>query len=1424
LKNLKFMYQKKFIPKILVFLLIINSFMFTDALLNQAYASPSISEMNITTTDNEVSVYGTGDGNGNVLAEKPFRYTIGSSQSEWVRDSSNITINETLTSETLSNTRVVNNNLVLTTSGGGVGFLNGYFYRSTITVDHSKISSDLTNFPLTVCLNSSNFDFDKAKADGSDIRFTDKNLNSLKFEREEHSAANVKAVYNVLVPAISNTVDTEIYMWYGNPNAYNTSIEAWQDKSGKQFVYNGNVKLQYNATHSRRVATFDGSGDYFSLTDPTNFIFGTGDFCIEFQYMTNVIDTEQMLYDSRPVGIHGLYVSIGKNTSNKITFYHSGAVKISSTTSIAPGTLYNITVSRIGGVTRLFVNGVQEGSSLSDTNSYTCATGRPWIGANSYNSGGSINGYILGVRITKGRGRYSSTFTLPTSFEIDGSDVVLCSNFDTIYDQNYAMVQHMGNILVDASGSGNNGAATGTTVVDTEYGKARSFNGSINYITTPLKHNASQFTILSLLKFKDLKTQDIFIDDGYGYVNYGIEGSDIKFGIYDNAPSVILRDATTYLNSYTTFTGRHFSGTPSLMYIDGSSVGSSSRNVGNVGNVNNILTIGKNGSYYANIDLAELRYSNIARSDAWIKAESLSLKNSLVTYSDPIASLQYASSGTRESVVYDISGSVSGSRIQWAESKPAGTNVIVESNVSLDGGSSWLGWKPCTNGSAIADLSSGSNTSNARLKLRQTLSTSSGAVTPSISNSVITINFSKYVHRITADPNKEYTVKFEVKDASGNTTSETRKVYSKAQGPLFTVSGSTENTVDLLFSDANPTTTEYQIMCDSSYINSSGVMTSVPTWITLKNKSITVLGLNIGTMYNFTAKARNASEEETNYASPIYIGTEGIPVPTGSAILAATALNYSVNLGWNEIPNSLSYELELDGAVKNVGLRTDYIHKDLMTNTQHTYRVRGRNQGGFSDWSELLIISTTNNLPLIPANALAKASNDSVSVYWNSAQDALTYTVEIDDTQITDVSKNSACLFGLEPETTYTYRVKACNLAGESEWSETGSITTHYLDTPEILLQETDSNGIKIGWEKVEGATTYEIALDSNENFDTLYASDLEEFATSSSITYIHDNLPIRSAHVYRVRAICGDGNSAWSDSVTLETLPQRPAVPANFRGNASNNFITLIWNAVQDAIGYDLEVDGIVIENDNTPQYQYKGLDQYTEHTYRVRSVNNEIQSYWSDMLKIRTVGGVPEEPKNVIITNSRGIATLDWDKTMGAQNYDIEVDNNTIYSISKDTFIYRNVGLITSSTAIYKETVYRIRAGNDLGKSDWTGYHVNNAIMGKVEKGKELDLGLTASNIMDFSRYTLYVNYNDKALTVTDLCAYSVEKELTPGMVEGHDIEIVRFEPGHIVFRVNRIIDEGYLWTGIINNIKFMGNATGGSTLTYTAQCSKD
>ena len=67
-----------------------------------------------------------------------------------------------------------------------MGFLSGYNYRKKITLDHTKFSSTLIDFPLLVKLTNSNFDFSKSLTSGGlDIRFTSSDGETLlKYERE----------------------------------------------------------------------------------------------------------------------------------------------------------------------------------------------------------------------------------------------------------------------------------------------------------------------------------------------------------------------------------------------------------------------------------------------------------------------------------------------------------------------------------------------------------------------------------------------------------------------------------------------------------------------------------------------------------------------------------------------------------------------------------------------------------------------------------------------------------------------------------------------------------------------------------------------------------------------------------------------------------------------------------------------------------------------------------------------------------------------------------------------------------------------------------------------------------------------------------------------------------------------------------------
>jgi uncharacterized repeat protein (TIGR02543 family) len=86
-----------------------------------------------------------------------------------------------------------------------------------IRIDKSKVEGDLTNFPVTIVLNSGNFDFSQFLSDGRDVFFTDTNNNLLPFEVDYFNFAEKRAVYHVLYSGIiqANPTNQDILIRYG---------------------------------------------------------------------------------------------------------------------------------------------------------------------------------------------------------------------------------------------------------------------------------------------------------------------------------------------------------------------------------------------------------------------------------------------------------------------------------------------------------------------------------------------------------------------------------------------------------------------------------------------------------------------------------------------------------------------------------------------------------------------------------------------------------------------------------------------------------------------------------------------------------------------------------------------------------------------------------------------------------------------------------------------------------------------------------------------------------------------------------------------------------------------------------------------------------------------------------------------------------
>jgi hypothetical protein len=105
----------------------------------------------------------------------------------------------------------------------------------------------------------------------------------------------------------------------------------------------------------------------------------------------------------------------------------------------------------------------------------------------------------------------------------------------------------------------------------------------------------------------------------------------------------------------------------------------------------------------------------------------------------------FESQGSFEVPIIDLSTVkfVASSRIQWLSQLEPGTNIVVESNLSLDGGLSWGGFKNLNSADPIPDLESGLDVSKGLLRIRVTLRSSDEETTPVLESLQVSVEASQ---------------------------------------------------------------------------------------------------------------------------------------------------------------------------------------------------------------------------------------------------------------------------------------------------------------------------------------------------------------------------------------------------------------------------------------------------------------------------------------------------------------------------------------------------------------------------------------------------------------------------------------------------------------------------------------------------------
>ena len=211
-------------------------------------------------------------------------------------------------------------------------------------------------------------------------------------------------------------------------------------------------------------------------------------------------------------------------------------------------------------------------------------------------------------------------------------------------------------------------------------------------------------------------------------------------------------------------------------------------------------------------------------------------------------------------------------------------------------------------------------------------------------------------------------------------------------------------------------------------------------------------------------------------------------------------------------------------------------------------------------------------------------------------------------------------------------------------WNGSTATKTYYLEnwkpeTPSVPTVEIDGTTLTCSIENINDSRTDQIQIAIFNETAQIHAATVRVIARRATYTY---EVPAGGSYRVRCRAmnVVGTGAqySVWTDlSSAVQAVPSSPKSITTLRGLSSTS-VYLEWTSVESADTYDIEYttninyfDG---SNQTTTQtgieqthYTLTGLETGDEYFFRVRAVNEQGGSGWSEIKSI-AIGKPPAAP----------------------------------------------------------------------------------------------------------------------------------------------------------------------------------------------------
>jgi titin len=501
-------------------------------------------------------------------------------------------------------------------------------------------------------------------------------------------------------------------------------------------------------------------------------------------------------------------------------------------------------------------------------------------------------------------------------------------------------------------------------------------------------------------------------------------------------------------------------------------------------------------------------------------------------------------------------------------------------------------------------------------------------------------------------------------------------------------------------------------------------------------------GLNPNTEYFYRVRAFSSLGANSAYSNVDSATTLPNPPAAPSGLTATAVSNSQIDLIWaDNASNEDSFKVErkltsaaLFTEIATLGPNvTSYSSTGLATTTSYDYRVRAKNTGGPSGYSNTASATTLIEPPVAPDSLAAVAAGfGGVNLTWGDDSNnedgfkierKLTAAPMTAFAQIAQAGMNieNYSDTGLAASTAYTYRVRAFrgNPNTHSAYTDTVSVTTNVgpptpPTAPDSLVATAVSNNqIDLEWDdnsSDESSFDIEIGLSAGGPFNQIGSN------VANDVTFQVTGLEANTQYFFRVKASNGGGSSGYTNVANATTLPDPPAAPSSLTASAvSFTQINLAWtDNAGNELGFKIErklntvgasYAQIATVGPNVTSYSDPGLAVGTAYTYRVRSYNSLANSAYSNEANATT--NVPAAPSALMATVQNNIeVNLAWtDNSTNEAGFIIEMKVGpggtfaVLDSVGADV-----TGFLVQALNPNTEYSFQVRAYNLVGNSAYS------------------------------------------------------------------------------------------------------------------------